>query len=152
MTFTNQIENQMTPYPVTVEPRMMVSEAAALMKEKQFRHLPVLQAGKVVGILSDRDARQALALPGAYLLMVGDVMHDQPYCVPVGTPIAQVAREMARRKIGSAVVLSKQEKPVGIFTTTDAMEILAEILGDDPSPEFKWVGPIEQYMQMGYVM
>ena len=152
MTFTNRIEDQMTPYPVTADPKMMVSEAAALMKEKQIRHLPVLDAGKVVGILSDRDARQALALPGAFQLMVGDVMHDQPYCVSVGTPLAEVAREMATRKIGSAVILSKHNKPVGIFTTTDAMAILAELLEDGPEPESKWVGPIERYMQMGYVM
>jgi len=152
MTFTNRIEDQMTAYPTTTDPKMLISEAAALMKEKQFRHLPVLQNGRVVGIISDRDVKQALALPGAYQLMVQDVMHNEPYCVSVGTSLAQVAREMAKRKIGSAVILSKQDKPVGIFTTTDAMQILAEILGDEPDPEFKWVGPIERYMEMGYMM
>lgn len=151
MSFTKKIEDQMTPYPVTVDPQTLVADAAKLMKEKKIRHLPILKSGKVVGLLSDRDARQALALPDSFQLMVGDVMHTEPYCVPTGTPIADVAREMAARKYGSAVVVNKHAKPVGIFTTTDAMEILAEILSDDPEPGFKWVGPIEQYMDMGYI-
>lgn len=102
--------------------------ARAAMRDEEIRHLPVLQNGVVVGILSDRDLSFIDRLPGVRAnLIVENAMTPDPYVVEASEPIDVVAREMARRKIGSAVV-AKNGKVVGIFTAVDALELLAEIV------------------------
>jgi CBS domain-containing protein len=49
----------MTPDPITVAPSLPVDEAAKLMLEHNFRHLPVVQEGRVLGIVSIRDVMRA---------------------------------------------------------------------------------------------
>jgi acetoin utilization protein AcuB len=58
---------------------------------------------------------------------VEEAMTEQPYTVDPETPLDQVVRTMAEKKLGSAVVLQNQ-KVVGIFTTVDACQALSELL------------------------
>jgi acetoin utilization protein AcuB len=111
----------MTEFPAVASSEMTVVEASELMKRLRIRHLPVVEAGHVVGIVSERDLKAATG-------SIRDVMSRDPYCVRVGTPLAEVAREMAKRKLGSAIVVDGEGRVVGIFTTTDGMRVLSEIL------------------------
>lgn len=119
----------MTPSPVTIGVDQTVAFANRRMHEAGIRHLPVLEAGKLVGILSDRDIALIEGLPGADIetLMVGDAMSSEVYAVSSKTTLAHAAEIMAERKIGSAVV-TEHGKVVGIFTTVDALRVLAEHL------------------------
>jgi len=128
----------MTPFPYSIEIDAPLAEAHALMREHRFRHLPVMSKGTIVGMLSDRDIKLVLGpdfdRPDESELKVGDAYVEQPCVVPASAPVARVARTMAERHIGSAIV-TKDGKLVGIFTVTDACRALAQVLegsGEEP--------------------
>ena len=129
-----QIIAFMTPFPYSVEVDAPLEEAHKLMREHNFRHLPVTCVGALVGILSDRDIKLALGPDFAGVceseLQVRDAYIERPCVVPASTPVAIVARTMAEHHIGSALV-TKNGKLVGIFTVTDACRALARMLEDD---------------------
>jgi acetoin utilization protein AcuB len=133
MIHAKRIEEKMTEYPSIATRQTTVTEAAEFMRQLGIRHLPVVEKGKVVGVVSDRDLRQAQIYADSMHIVVSDVMTPEPYCVPVGTPIVEVASQMAKRKIGCTVVLNLAGAVVGIFTTTDGMRLLAEALKGPPS-------------------
>src|SRR5579859_1531253 len=106
MKVVNRIEEHMTEYPTVASGKTYVSEALELMEQFKIRHLPVVDRGKVVGIVSDRDLKKAEILSDSMTLIVSDYMTPNPYCVRVGAPLTAVAKEMAKRKYGSANVLN----------------------------------------------
>jgi len=100
------------------------------MQQHAIRHLPVMEAGKLVGMLSDRDVRlvqdpKQKAPPDDRT--VGDICTRDIYVVRLTDPLDRVLTEMARRNIGSAVVV-KQGRLAGIFTVTDACRLYGELL------------------------
>ena len=113
----------------TIEASEPLKKAAEMMSKLNIRHLPVLQKGKVVGILSDRDVKLAGSMVGAEAekLPVIDVCSGNPYTVGPDAPLSEVSRIMADKHYGSALVLDDQEL-VGIFTTTDACRVLADMI------------------------
>ena len=124
----------MTPFPYSIDVDASLQSAHQLMREHNFRHLPVTSDGSVVGILSDRDIKLILGpdFAGASEreLKVRDAYVERPCVVPASTPVATVARTMAENHIGSAIV-TKDDKLVGIFTVTDACRALARVLEHD---------------------
>jgi acetoin utilization protein AcuB len=100
------------------------------MLRKEIRHLPVVRGSELVGILSDRDLNlvQTLAHARPEEITVEDAMTPNPYVVAPETPLTEVGNVMAKRKIGSAVVVDRG-KVAGVFTVTDALHALVEILG-----------------------
>lgn len=145
MTFTNRIEDEMTAYPIIANSNMSINEAADIMEREKIRHIPVVEKGKVIGILSDRDLKQPALLSDSMQLLVSDVMTPNPYCAKIGTPLWEVVREMAEKKYGSAIVLDLRGRVIGIFTTTDGMRILAEMLEDAGTPTSRMLG-IEKFL------
>jgi len=127
----------MTPFPYFVDTDDEVAEVERLMDEHQIRHIPVQQDGRVVGIVSERDLYHLLDrfLPNIdkARLRARDIMLDEPYIVAFDTPLNEVALEMAKRHLGSAIVLHR-EKLAGILSATDICRILAEILDSEFSP------------------
>jgi acetoin utilization protein AcuB len=130
------IENYMSTVLILVEPTQTIAEAARLMRQHEIRHLPVVSRGKVVGILSQRDVHliETLEDVDPTSVMIDEAMTDQPYIVEPEEPIHLVAKEMAARKIGSAVV-ARGGKLVGLFTTTDALLALAALVIDSDAAE-----------------
>ncbi len=121
----------MTPFPYSVESGQKIVEAGKLMEEHGIRHLPVKDAGKLVGVVSERDLRVATAAKGDAAanvgLVVGTVCSLNPYVVDIGEPLSTVVQEMATRQLSSALVV-KHDKLVGIVTATDACRLLGELL------------------------
>src|SRR3954470_12149021 len=105
MSTKRRIEEHMTEYPSLTSGGASVLEAQEFMQQMGIRHLPVVEKGKVVGLLSERDLKQAELLSDSMTLVVSDFMTPDPYCVKVGTPLAEVVLRMAERKIGSAIIL-----------------------------------------------
>ena len=135
-TVENRIDSNMTPFPTMTSSETPVSEALDFMEEMEIRHLPIVQNGKVIGIVSARDLGQAQLLAKAKIT-VAEVMTPNPYCVAVGTPLSVVTKEMAQHKYGSAIVTNESGEVVGIFTTTDAMRLLSEILSSHRGADLK---------------
>lgn len=124
-----QIQKVMTKLPRTIGHDIPVIRAEALMRSEGFRHLPVLDGGRLVGILSDRDITLAAAL-GDSKMKVADVMMPDPYVARPDYALDRVVMEMAERKIGSAVVQQENGTVVGIFTAVDGLRVLSETLAD----------------------
>ena len=123
-----QIREFMTPMPHTIgadQPLRMVQEQ---MRALGVRHLPVKKGGQLIGIISDRNVKEALATPQGPKLAAEDVMIDDPYHVSPEAPLDQVAAAMAEEKYGCALVQEEGAKLVGIFTTVDACRALRQIL------------------------
>jgi len=128
------IEKYMTAMPHTINPSMPLTTALQMMREYNFRHLPVLNAGKLVGVITDRDVKLASSFKGANDLLVDDVMTPTPYTTTPQASLDQVVFEMAEHKYGCAVVQQENGKVVGIFTATDGLRVLGEILQDRFKP------------------
>lgn len=123
---------------ITIGKEARVSAAVALMAEHGVRHLPVVQDGALVGIVTDRDCRQARASSAPSLskyellyllerLRVGEVMSRNVVTVTPETPALDAAALMSERKIGSLPVL-EGTAVVGIVTTTDMLAALSGML------------------------
>jgi CBS domain-containing protein len=129
------LDSEMVHSPHKAGREMRIHQAMRLMEDCDFRHLPVVDKGRLVGMLSERDLRAALALPLADSLAVEDIMKFPVYAVSQQTALRKVVRAMADRKIGSTVVLDANGKMVGIFTTTDALKLLAVLLEEKDSEQ-----------------
>ena len=132
----NTLGTHMVRGPFVADPDMSPREALETMRELEFRHLPVVRDGRLVGIVSERDLREAVQLPQAKKLRLEDMMKTGVFWVQKETPLKKVVFEMADKKYGSAIVLNDKREVIGIFTTTDALRILGEILDESGEDDF----------------
>jgi acetoin utilization protein AcuB len=116
----------MTPFPHTVHLEDGITRAQEIMLEHDLRHVPVEEGGEIVGLVSQRDVEPRLAAGGAKL-PVREVCSRDPYVVDLDERLDRVLLEMADRRIASALV-TRRNRLVGIFTTTDACRVLAQSL------------------------
>jgi acetoin utilization protein AcuB len=123
------IQRHMTTAPHSIGSDQPLTRAAALMRDYQVRHLPVLHGGKLVGVLSDRDIKliEGLRDVDPTKIAVEEAMTGEPYAVAPDTPLNEVAQTMAEKKYGCALVV-QNNKVVGIFTTVDCAQALADLL------------------------
>jgi CBS domain-containing protein len=124
------VQDYMSVAPVVVASDRTLAEAHRLMRERSIRHLPVVDHGRLVGVVSQRDLYLLETLkgvdPGTEL--VREAMAPEPYAVAPDAPLDEVAAEMAERKYGSAVVVDRGAV-IGLFTTVDALRALAAVVG-----------------------
>src|SRR6266536_1666412 len=97
----------MTPSPVVTSSRHTLADAHERMREHGIRHLPVVDGGRLFGVVSQRDLYMLETLRGidAAAETVGEAMTLEPYALPPDAPLEEVARTMADRKYGCAVVI-----------------------------------------------
>jgi acetoin utilization protein AcuB len=124
-----KIQAHMTTSPHSIGRDQPLARAHAFMREHQIRHLPVLDAGELVGILSDRDLHliETLRDVDPSSVTVEEAMSNEVYAVRPDAPLDEVAAAMAEHKYGCAVVIQNHHV-VGIYTTVDACRSLAELL------------------------
>ncbi|MEE9220995.1 MAG: CBS and ACT domain-containing protein [candidate division NC10 bacterium] len=130
----------MSSAPVVVEPKVPLREAYRVMAEHRIRHIPVVSADGLVGVISDRDVREALPSPmspGEAMefaaamdrIPVWEVMAEGVVTVTPRTSLAEAAHMLAGRKIGCLPVLDAG-RLVGIVTETDMLQAFAALLDD----------------------
>lgn len=126
-----------TPDPITADENMPVDDLRELMEENGIRHLPIVRGTAVVGVVSDRDVRLSAGLSAAekFLVQASDIMAEDPLCVSSNTPLDEVAYAMSERKVGSVIVKNEAGELVGIFTATDALNALIEIVRESRNPD-----------------
>ena len=134
------VKDQMTVNPVTVTSATTIADAAELMKKHRFRRLPVVDIGKLVGIVTDRDLRKAspssattLSVHEAdYLLskaLIKDIMTKKVLSIGSEATIEEAALVMYNNRIGGVPVVDKNQDVVGIITETDIFKCLVDIMG-----------------------
>lgn len=116
---------------VSVRPSDSLIEAARLMVDHQVRHLPVVDHGTVVGMLSDRDIRTLAGDPVRFVdtheedeLAVRDAMSPVALTVHANRPLRDVATELADEKVGALPIVDLDGKLVGIVSYVDALRAL----------------------------
>ncbi len=126
---TPTIDNYMTASPHSIGADQTLATARMLMRKHKIRHLPVMRAGTLIGLVSARDLDFVEALAGVdpEKVSVEDAMSQEPYTVSPEAPLDEVALEMSRRRYGCAIV-TKNNKVVGVFTTVDALRALCAVL------------------------
>lgn len=129
-----RIDEYMTPSPHSIGKEQSLAQAHHLMRAHQIRHLPVLAAGSLVGVVSDRDLHliETLRDVDPSKVTVEEAMSPSVYTVTPKASLEEVVREMAQHKYG-CVVVTDDGKVVGVFTTVDAMRAFVDLLETRPS-------------------
>lgn len=120
------VASRMNKSPVTVGLKNSLAEADAKMHSGNFRHLPIVADGKLVGMLSDHDIRQHQGHLAD--TRVTGAMTENAITIGPETSMEEAAEIMLERKIGGLPVV-ENEKLVGIITTTDLLGAFIEIFG-----------------------
>jgi CBS domain-containing protein len=120
------IAKYMSRNPITIDCAAVLDDAAELMRERRVHHLVVTDHGRVVGTLSDRDLyRFKCAKPvSPAIVAIAEAMSPEPLQVSPDRSLGDVAARMADADADVAIVM-KDDRPVGIFTTSDALRLLA---------------------------
>ena len=134
-----QVEKRMKSDPITVSPDDSFRHAMTLIRQRGIRHLPVVEDGRLVGIVTDRDLRQSSPSPATSLeihelhfllerVRIREIMTTKVHTVTPDTPIEEAARLMLRYKIGGLPVL-QGDTLVGILTETDILKAFVDLMG-----------------------
>ena len=134
----SRIAHIMTPTPMTMPATATAGEAAQAMVRLALRHLPVVDAaGRLVGMLSDRDLRGPMIgtkPTGAAVttttpleqLMTRDVVTASP-----DDELGVVARRIVQHRIGAVPVVDADGAPLGIVSYVDVLRRLAQEAEED---------------------
>jgi CBS domain-containing protein len=144
---SNRVRDVMTKQPMTIDPDAPLETAAAVMRERELRHLPVVdEAGRLMGVITDRDLRGLVLAPviGEYLsegaqrrlrglsaalanLRVRDAMTWDAVTIGPEAPIARAAALMFEGRFSSLPVV-EGGRLIGIVTQRDVLKALAATL------------------------
>jgi acetoin utilization protein AcuB len=134
-----RVRDLMTKNPITVDSETLVLDAQKIMAENNIRRLPVVDKGKLVGIVTMHDILMASPSPATslsiyelnYLLAkmkVKEIMKKNPITVTPDTTFEEALRIGQEKKVGSFPVM-ENGKLVGITTESDLVRFVIRILG-----------------------
>jgi acetoin utilization protein AcuB len=130
-----KVRDWMTTNPITIDAGATIMQALHLLREKNVRRLPVMDDGKLVGLVTERmlltfSPGKSTALDTwevHYLLAktpVTAAMNPKPHTVGPDTDLTDCAQIIHDRKLNGITVVDERGKLVGILTTTNALEAL----------------------------
>lgn len=123
-----QLKTAMTPFPHAIDIDADIAAARAVLTEHAFHHLPVTQAGQLVGMLT------AGRLATGGMSRLRDLCTRDPYIVDINERLAEVLNTMVRLQVDAAIVV-RHGKLAGVFTAADALRVFAQLLDTlEPPP------------------
>jgi acetoin utilization protein AcuB len=114
---------------VTITKGQTIQDCVDLMKKHSIRHLPVVEDGKLVGLVTEGDIRQVFLASLIEELRIQDVMITGPITVTPDTEIEDAAKIIHYNKIGGLPVVDEENRLRGIVTVADIMAAFIELLG-----------------------
>jgi acetoin utilization protein AcuB len=134
------VQDWMTRDPVTITDETSMMKAIHLMKQNRFRRLPVLHDSQLVGIVTDRDLKEASPSKATTLdvhelyyllaeLQVKDIMTRNPLTVNAGDTVEHAAQLMLENTISGLPVVDDEGSLVGILTQSDVFRAFMHITG-----------------------
>lgn len=130
------VDEYTTPSPIVARPEDSLAYIAELMEKNDIRHVPVVKNAIPVGLISERDMNLVANFDDMESFTAKDIMTHDPFVVSSDTPLEKVVLEMSRNKFGSALVMYPDDFALGIFTSTDALNALVELLRREDGPVF----------------
>lgn len=125
------VDEYASPISSFARPAMTLAEMVHIFASKGYRHLPVIENDKPIGIISQRDISLLKDFKSDKELTALDIMSENPYCVYKGTSLEDVAFHMSENKIGSAIIIDQVGNAESIFTSIDGLNALVEICRGD---------------------
>ena len=123
----------MTPDPEMLTPEATLSEVWELMRERRIRHVPVIEDGVLVGMLSDRDVLFAAAegridrRGSVVTVMTSDVLAVEP-----DTELSEVISIMLEGQVGAVpVVRAGTREVVGIVSYVDVLRAAQDLFEEE---------------------
>lgn len=134
------VAERMTKHPVTMTSDATVGEVDRVMKKNKFHRMIIVDGGKLVGYLSDRDVMRVAPSPATSLskfeirslldkLKVRDIMQKKVVTVSENATIEEAALIMYNNKVGGLPVISEVGAVVGIITATDILKTFVNVMG-----------------------
>lgn len=123
------VERIMSPAPIVVGSGALLRKVWRLMAEHRIRHIPVVSGDGLVGILSDRDLREALPSPTSPAGATAFAAAMDRITVTPQIPLAEAVHLLVRRKIGCLPVM-EAGRLVGIETETDMLQAFPGFLDE----------------------
>ena len=134
------VEDIMTRDVVTLTPEHTLRDAIDLLRSKRIRHLPVVEAQRLVGIVTDRDVKRATpsVLAGVnrdeydntlLTIKVSQLMTREPITVPRKSALKSAVEIFINRKVGALPVVDN-DRLVGILTELDILRVAYDLLPD----------------------
>ena len=133
-------EYMVTPV-ITVTPDTLIDDALRTMYQHHIRRLPVVDEGKLVGLVTRNGLREAappssatpLSIWGTHYqlskLKVRDVMITDVITVTPDNTIEEASALVEKHRIGTLPVIDESKNLVGIITSTDLLHLMAQVLG-----------------------
>lgn len=127
------VADAMTLGPFTIGPDDTLLDAATRMSLHGIRHLPVIDHGAVVGMLSERDLRTCIGDPSLFTitrdsspLRVRDLIVRQPVTVTPDQPLVEIAKRFTDQQIGAMPVVNRDGALLGIISYVDVLRTAAQ--------------------------
>ena len=96
------------------------------MHRERIRHVPVLEKGKPVGVISDCDVKFVSYASGVVEMTAKTIMSDEVFSIKEGEPVKEAILNMWEKKISSTIITDSDGHLTGIVTASDALRMLAE--------------------------
>jgi acetoin utilization protein AcuB len=133
------VRDVMQAHPVTATAETRLSHLLRVLKQRGFRHVPIVDGDRLIGIVSDRDVKQALASAAQSAdgrerdrlidgLTAGGIMTRSVITIGPMFGVEDAARLMATRKI-SALPVTEGDRLVGLVTETDVLGLFVRAMG-----------------------
>ena len=131
------VNDWMTRQVITISPDVTLPEADRLMTEKKIRRLPVVQNGRLIGIVTRGDVRGAQASEATSLsiwelnyllarLKIEDIMTREPQVISPQATIKEASKLMHDEKISGLPVVDEEGRILGIITESDIFRMVVQ--------------------------
>ncbi len=136
------VKHWMSKPVITVDVNDSMKKAAKLLKQHNIKMLPVMEKGKLVGIVTDRDLKRSSASDVTSLeiheiqylistIKVKEIMTKGPITVPYDYTVEETAQVLLKHKISGVPVIDHEEEMVGAVTQTDLLRVIISLTGVD---------------------
>lgn len=134
------VEQRMTANPITITSMATIADASEIMRANKFRRLPVVDGGKLVGVVTDRDLRAVAPSPATtlsifelnYLLAkmkIKDIMKKKVITIQADATVEEAALLLYSHRIGGLVVVDQYGGVTGVITETDIFKCFVDVMG-----------------------
>ena len=134
------VGNWMTKDVISVDVNDSMQDAARLIRGHKIKRLPVMENGKLVGIVTDRDLKRASASDVTTLeihellfllseIKISDIMTKDPITIPLDYTIDEAAQILLEHKLSGAPVVDDKGQVAGVITQTDIFRVLVLFTG-----------------------
>jgi CBS domain-containing protein len=121
------VKDGMSTSPRAIEPSTPIQEVARLMRDENVGSLPIVESGRLVGIITDRDTVVRAVAEGRFDASAGDIASREIVTVDPQQPLAEAARLMAEHQVRRLPVTEEDGRLVGMLAQAD----IAKQLGQD---------------------